>query len=76
MKKQKISLFLPVVFSLIALVFAFLLYVFMNGEKTFMCTHDTAECLTQAAQLPFFQKIGKGFLCLFNNFICVLKEVF
>ncbi len=76
MKKYKPSLFLLIVLCFFALLAAFLLYVFINRERTFSCTYETTDCLTQAAQLPFLQKIGQGFICLFTNFACLLKEFF
>lgn len=52
---------------------------FATPEFTMSCSTELLSCLEEAYPMSFFQKLTKGFQCVFANIWCVFnqfKEIF
>jgi len=51
-----------------------LIYLFSTQTATTSCAEGVVVCLEKNAHLPFFNKIGQAFVCLYHNVICILTQ--
>lgn len=51
-----------------------LIYLFSTPTATTNCAEGVLSCLERNNFLPFWEKIGQGFICLYHNVICVIKQ--
>lgn len=57
--------------AIVALLAAFFTAPEFGGN----CTDGVIGCLTQAADQPFWGRVGGAFSCIFQNTVCVFKSV-
>lgn len=59
---------------IILAIIGVLIYLFSTPTATTTCAEGILGCLEKNAHLPFFNKIGQGFVCLYQNVVCILTQ--
>ncbi len=62
-------------YLLIFIGIIFFTWVFMSPEVTDTCSDNLLGCLDKAHDLSFFSKIKEAFICLYQNVVCVFKNI-
>lgn len=62
--------------TLFIVILLFICALFLTPDLTRGCSNTLIDCLHQKTHLPFFEKMGGGFVCVMRNVWCVLTEIF